>query len=84
MASLRRRFAIEEAAYEQGKTQTSEASPMAMIREVNAAWDAAPSSTRQYIDASFWKQRYLEGRLGLAHGEFVQHEMYQLFKWSCL
>lgn len=76
-------WALEDAAYAQGKAQTGAASPMEMIREVNAAWDVASVQTRHDIAAKLWKQRYLEGRLGIDAGKLPEHQMYALFRWSC-
>jgi hypothetical protein len=83
VAENKQAWALEDAAYAQGKAQTGEASPMEMIREVNAAWDAASVQTRGNITAKLWKQRYLEGRLGIDAGKLPEHQMYALFGWSC-
>jgi len=59
-------------------------SPMGLIREVNAAWEATPPQSKRYTTDLGWKQHYLEGRLGIETGKLAQHPMYALFRWSCL
>jgi hypothetical protein len=78
-----KREAIENEAYVKGKAQTNEVSPMGLIREVDGAWDHTSAWTRRYTNALRWKQRYLEGRLGVEPGKLEQHQMYALFRWSC-
>jgi hypothetical protein len=83
VAENKQSWALEDAAYAQGKAHTGQATPMEMITEVNAAWDAASEQTRRTIKAKLWKQRYLEGRLGIDAGKLPEHQMYALFGWSC-